>query len=98
MALQHADDAVGEPGAEDRGRQREGHRFDQHEPEQPGAAGADGGAGRVLLLALQAAREQQPADVGAGDQEEQADGAEERHEQALAFGVQHRPAPGGRGA
>ena len=47
--------------------------------EQPRAAGANGRARRVFLLPLQAAREQQAADVGAGDEEQQADRAEQRH-------------------
>ncbi len=44
------------------------------------AAGAERGADRHLLAAAEGAREQQVADVGAGDQQHQADGGEQHHE------------------
>ena len=69
--------------------------LDQHEAEQPRPPGADRRARRVFLLALQAAREQQAADVGAGDEEQQADGAEQRHQQPLALARSARRAPAG---
>ena len=88
--LQPRDDRVGEAGAEKGRRHRHGHRLDQHEPEDPGAARADRRARRVLLLPLEAAREEEPADVGARDQEQQADRAEERDEQALTLPIEDR--------
>ena len=45
--------------------------------------GADRGPNRKLTLSARPAREQQARDVGAGNQQDHADGAEE-HEQGLA--------------
>ena len=97
MARSTATIAQARPAPSSAAVSRDRDRFDQHEAEQPRAPGAHRRARRVLLLALQAAREQQAADVGAGDEEQQADGAEQRHQQALTLGVQHGAhRPGGR--
>ena len=51
-------------------------------PDDPAAAGAEGGAERDLLLPNGSAGEEQVGDVGAGDQQHAADGAEENVEAA----------------
>ena len=87
--LQGGDDADGEAGAGDGADQRHDEAFGDHLAEQPRAARAERRSHRVFLLPLQAAREQQAGDVRAGDEEDERDRAEQRHQQAAAVTIQH---------
>ena len=70
---------LGQPARDDERRGRATHakqqRFDEHEPRQPGAAGAEGAPHGYFTRPFRGAREEQVRDVGAGD---------EQHEQSRA--------------
>ena len=73
-AEQHAQDAPGD-GEQD--------AFGEELADDAGAAGSQGGADGKLALAAGGAHQQQVGHVGAGDQQHQADGAQQ-HEQRFA--------------
>ena len=89
--LQHGDDGRGDARAQEGAREREHHAFRQDLTEQPPCPGAERRPHRVLGLPLQAAGEQEAGDVGAGDEEQQQDRPEQRHEQPASFAVQALP-------
>ena len=66
------DQQAGQPA-----RAGEQERLGEELPHQPGGAGADGGADRHLAAPADGAGEQEVRDVGAGDEQHEADGADE---------------------
>ena len=75
---QHAEPR--EPGPEQRRREAEDGALRQQLPDQAAARRADGGAHDHLAVARRGARELQVRHVGAGDEQHQRDGAEQRVE------------------
>ena len=72
--------ALGEQQAGGAAGEAEHQRFDEQLLQHAAAPGAERGADRDLLAAAERAREQQVADVGAGDQQHEADGGEQHHQ------------------
>ena len=64
-------------------------RLGEQLSEQPGAAGADRRANRQLALPRRAAREQHARDVGAGNQQHEADRREQPRARGLDVAVEH---------
>ena len=86
--LEQPHDADGECGTEEAAGDSQHETFGQRLAEQAPPARPERGAHGVLGVTLQAARQQQPRHVGAGDQEDDRDRAEERNQQPPAVAVE----------
>ncbi len=80
---------VGDRDAERRGGQRNQHALGEQLPDDAAASGAERGANRDLALTHRRARQQQVGDVGARDQQHQADRAHHREDDEPDVGRHH---------
>ncbi len=78
--LQEFHAGIGEKNSSDAAGEREDQAFGEELAEQAGASGAERGANGDLALASGIAREKKAGDIGASNQENQGDRADEDHE------------------
>ena len=86
--LQDGDDPGRQCRAHNAADQRQRDALVDHLSEQPPLTGPQRRTHRVFLLPLKPTGQQKPGDVGAGDEEDQRDRAEERHEQLPPVAIQ----------
>ena len=79
---ERADARVGEPEADDAAGKGEGHAFRQQFPGDPAGSRAERGVDRQLLLPRFGSDQEQVGDVRAGDEQNEADSAEEHPQHA----------------
>ena len=81
-AGERLDAGVGHETPGNEAAERQQRALDEQLPDDAAAAGADGGANRDLALAGGRARQQHVGDIAAGNDQQQADRAEQRVEHA----------------
>src|SRR4029079_4446598 len=84
QARQEVDSPEGEGDATRAADRGEKAALDQELPDQAAAAGPEGGVDRDLAAAVGRAREQQVADVGGGDEQDEADRTQQDQERRPA--------------